>query len=520
MNNENLQQQTALARNTRMASFMFLILFTIGACDLFDGDDDEQRDNVVEFPLVEIPEGYVLEKVADGLERPTSIAWDDEGNLYTLEAGNDFLPEPETPMRIVKIEKDGSRTNVIDLGGKGIKPAIVGLVWHDGFFYFTHRAEDGTGAVSRADKGGSVELLFKGIADSPAEHQINDIRVGPDGLMYVAVGVAGNSGVMDPSVAPFVERNPDVHSTPCQDIVLLGKNFKTEDFRTADEGDSVLTGAYVPFGTETQVGQVITGVTLCGGSILKFDPADAMGTMQTHAWGFRNIIGLTWDSQGNMYAAENGYDIRGARPVNDKIDASLRIHEGMWYGVPDFSVGREPLTSDEFEAPDSLTAMTFVNGEPVGKDLGFIIDHAASGLTPPDPSVVIARHDINSSPSMIDVAPESWEGWRDHAFIAEWGDLAPPTNPLRGEEATGSRIMRVDPATGDLTAFASNNGGGPASLLGEEGKGLERPFDIQFGPDGAMYIVDFGVVNIDMTKMPPYAYKRGTGVIWKISKTD
>jgi hypothetical protein len=105
--------------------------------------------------------------------------------------------------------------------------------------------------------------------------------------------------------------------------------------------------------------------------------------------------------------------------------------------------------------------MIFVNGEPVGKDLGFIIDQAASGLTPPDPSVVIGRHDFNSSPSMIDAAPESWEGWRDHAFIAEWGDLAPPTNPLRGEEATGSRIVRVDPATGDLTAFASNNGGGP-----------------------------------------------------------
>jgi hypothetical protein len=35
-----------------------------------------------------------------------------------------------------------------------------------------------------------------------------------------------------------------------------------------------------------------------------------------------------------------------------------------------------------------------------------------------------------------------------------------------------------------------------------------------------MYIVDFGVVNIDMTKKPPYAYKNATGVIWKISKRD
>lgn len=515
MKNDGIQKATGfVAIQPWVMLFTFSALLMVGACDKLNDDDDV----VVEFPLVEIPDSYVLEKVADGFDRPTSVAWDDDGNLYVVEAGNDFLPEPETAMRIARIEQNGNRVNVVDLAGKGIKPAIVGLVWHDGYFYFTHRAEDATGAVSRVDMNGNVESVLQGIPDSPAEHQINDIRVGPDGLMYVAIGLAGNSGVMDPSVAPFVKRNPGTRPTPCQDIVLIGKNFKTGDFRTEDESDSVLTGAYVPFGTETQEGQVIKGVTLCGGSILKFDPANPMATIQTHAWGFRNLIGLAWDSKGNMYAAENGYDVRGARPVNDQIDASLRIKEGTWYGVPDFSAGREPLTDDNFEAPDSLTAMAFVNGQPVGKDLGFVIDHAASGLTPPDASLVLGRHDFNSSPSMIDMAPDSWEGWSDHAFIAEWGDLAPPTNPLRGEEATGSKIVRVDPATGELTAFAANSGGGPASELAENGKGLERPFDVQFGPDGALYIVDYGVVNIDMSKIPPYAYERGTGVIWKISK--
>lgn len=324
-------------------------------------------------------------------------------------------------MRIARIEANGTRVNVVDLAGKGIKPAIVGLVFHDGYFYFTHRAEDATGAVSRADMNGNVESVLKGIPDGPAEHQINDIRVGPDGLMYIAIGLAGNSGVMDPSVAPFVKRNPGTRPNPCQDIVLVGKNFKTEDFRTEDESDSVLTGAYVPFGTETQEGQVIKGVTLCGGSILKFDPANPMATIQTHAWGFRNLIGLSWDSKGNMYAAENGYDVRGARPVNDQIDASLRIKEGTWYGVPDFSAGREPLTDDNFEAPDSLTAMAFVNGQPVGKDLGFVIDHAASGLTPPDASLVLGRHEFNSSPSMIDMAPDSWDGWSDRILCKDRG---------------------------------------------------------------------------------------------------
>ncbi|MBW3544788.1 MAG: sugar dehydrogenase [Bacteroidetes bacterium] len=490
----------------------------LSGCKFFDDLLEDIDDDKSLFPLVELPDGYKIQKIAEGLERPTSVAWDDQGNLYVVEAGNDFLPEQDTPMRIMQIKEDGKKTEVINLSRQGIKAAIVGLVWHDGWFYFTHRAEDATGAVSRANLEGNVELVFKGIIDNQAEHQINDIRVGPDGMMYVAVGMAGNAAVMDASVAPFVMRNPQVHARPCQDIVLVGKNYKTPDFRTEDTSDTVMTGAYVPFGVETEPGQVIQGVTLCGGSILKFDPNDAMGTMTTHAWGFRNLIGLAWDSQGNMYAGENGYDVRGSRPVNDNIDASLRIHEGMWYGIPDFSAGREPLTSDKFEVPDSLQAMIFINGEPIGKDLGFVIDHEASGLTPPDPSVVLGRHEINSSPSMIDMAPSTWNHWADQAFIAEWGDLAPPTNPLRGERPAGYQVVRVDPASGSLSTFVSNMGGGPASEQGMTGKGLERPFDVQFGPDGDMYIVDFGVMTIDMSQAPPYVYKEGTGVIWKVTR--
>jgi glucose/arabinose dehydrogenase len=470
------------------------------------------------FPMIELPAGFKVQKIASGLHLPTSVTWDDKGNMYVVEAGGGLFPEKLAPMRIVWINPGGRKTVVADLGQQGIEPSIVGLVWHEGYFYFTHRAEDLTGAVSRVRPGGQVELVFKGIIDNQAEHQINDIRVGPDGMMYVAVGKAGNAGVIGPSVAPFVMKSPDVHPRPCQDIVLTGRNFKTPDFRTEEKTDSVLTGAYVPFGVETQPGQVIKGVTLCGGSILKFDPNNAMATMTVHAWGFRNLIGLTWDSKGDMYAAENGYDVRGSRPVNDEIDATLRIFEGRWYGIPDFSAGREPLTEEKFESPDSLQAMVFIDGEPIGKDLGFVIDHAASGLTPPDPSVVVGRHEINSSPSMLDVAPSAWGDWENHLFIAEWGDLAPPTNPLRGERHSGFQVVRVDPSTGDLTTFVANVNKVPASENGAEGQGLERPFDVEFGPDGAMYIVDYGVVKIDMSnKMSPYVYNENSGAIWKIT---
>lgn len=492
--------------------------FREGNCELEDSpalfSDDGADDNVVQ-----VPEGFKVEKVAGGISRPTSTTWDDEGNMFIVLAGNDFLPERDTPMQILQVKENGSLVEIVDLSREGIQAAIVGLVWHEGWFYFTHRAGDLTGAVSRVNKSGQIEELFSGIIDSQSEHQINDIQVGPDGMMYVSVGMAGNAAVMGPDVAPFVMRSPNVQARPCQDIVLVGRNYKSPDFRTEIVTDTVFTGAYVPFGEETQPGQVIQGVTLCGGSILKFDPNNAIGTIATHAWGFRNLIGLTWDSRGNMYAAENGYDIRGLRPVKDIIDATLRVHEGMWYGVPDFSAGREPLTNALFEVPDSLQAPIFIDGELIGKDLGFVIDHQASGLTPPDPSVVIGRHEFNSSPSLLDVAPASWGEWADHLFIAEWGDLTPPTNPLRNNPV-GYKVVSVDPDSGQLVTFASTMGGGPASAQGMEGKGLERPFNVKFGPDGAMYIIDYGVVTIDFSMSPPYNYHENTGTIWKVTKVE
>lgn len=473
---------------------------------------------------MQLPQGYRAEKVVDGLNFPTGLAWDDQGRMYVAEAGGALFPEQKRPIRILRVEGGRATPVTGDLADQGVNVALVGLMWHDGAFYITHRARDLTGAVSRVSMDGRVTKVFDGIIDSQAEHQINDIQVGPDGRMYVAVGPAGNAGVIGPSVAPWVMKSPNVHATPCRDIVLTGRNFKSPDFRTKeDTTDMAVTGAYVPFGTETRPGQRISGVKKCGGSILAFDPDDAEATLQAYAWGFRNLIGLAWDRRsGAMYAAENGYDIRGSRPVQGEIDATLRIREGVWYGVPDFDASRKPLTMPQFEPPDSLQAMVVVNGQPVGKTLAFVIDHEASGLTPPDPSLVVGRHEINSSPSMLDVAPASWGGMAGHLFIAEWGDLAPPTNPLRGKKPAGYRVVHVDPATGAVEPFVWNRQPGPASMHGMQGQGVERPFNVKFGPDGAMYIVDYGVVKIDMSLKkqgkPPYNEVPGTGVIWKVTR--
>lgn len=279
-----------------------------------------QRVPSADFPAIDLPPGYRIEKVVDGLTYATSLTWDDQGRLYLVEAGGQFLEEPPPP-RILRIEP-GRATEVVNLGDKGIADSAVGLIWHRGAFYLTHREpSDRTGAVSRVTLDGTVTRLFSGIVDSQSEHQVNGIGVGPDGRMYVASGPAANSGVVGLDLAPFVTRSPDLRTTPCQDIVLTGRNFETPDFRTTDPGDKALTGAYVPFGMTTTPGQRIAGSNKCGGAILVFDPEDAEATLRPYAHGFRNVIGFAWDARGAMYAAVNGYDVRGSRPINDQFDA-------------------------------------------------------------------------------------------------------------------------------------------------------------------------------------------------------
>lgn len=500
---------------------MFLgVLLAASGCNSDKDAPIAKFEPSAQFPTIQLPSGYQIEKVAGNLTYPTSVTWDDQGRMYVAEAGGAFLEETP-PARILMIQ-DGKATEVANLDQKGITASVAGLTWYQGAFYFTHRADDFTGAVSRMTPDGTVTELFRGFIDSQTDHQLNDIRLGPDGRMYVASGAGGNSGVMGQDMTPFVVKNPSTHTTSAKDIVLTGRNFKMPNYLTENVfGDTVLTGAFVPFGTETAPGQVIKASAKPGGTIMVFDPNNAAATLKPYAWGFRNVIGFAWNKQGEMFATQNGYDVAADRPVKDEYDPTYRIREDAWYGVPDFSAALEPLTDPKFQPPGSLLAPVSINGKKQEKKLGFVIDHKASGLMPPDKSLVLGLHEVNSSPSKPDVAPDSWGDMAGQLFVPEWGDMAWFTNPLRNTPA-GNRIVRIDPSTGKVEPFIHNAMPGPASAQGATGKGIERPFDVKFGPDGAMYIVDYGQHLIVLRHIEhghlPFEWPTNSGAIWKVTK--
>lgn len=476
------------------------------------------------FPLIQLPEGYEIEKVADGLTYPTSVAWDDQGTLYVAEAGGTFEDEPGVEARILRVE-NGTATEVINLTGK-VYPAISGMTWHNGAFYITHREMDLSGAVSKVTMDGEVTQLIGGIVDSKSDHQPNDIRVGTDGRMYVCVGIGGNSGYMDQNVMASVKRSPDGHPTVAQDIVLTGVNIEIPNY-LKNSPESILTGAFVPFGTVTEPGQVIKGRNKCGGSILVFDPEDAEATVKPYAWGFRNTIGIAWNQAGEMFAAINGYDNGPGRPIKDVYDGTYRVKEGAWYGWPDFTANFDPVTDPRYRPTTMTIAPAFIGDKRLDRKLHFLIDHKASNLKQPDKSLILGLHEVNSSPSKPDMAPASWEEYADHLFVPEFGDFEWFTNPARDKSA-GSRISVIDTNSRGqqkVQPFIQNEEPAPASQLGKRGEGIERPYDVKFGPDGAMYIVDFCSLRVNLDRIAqdgeghfPVDFHKETGMIWKVTQ--
>jgi hypothetical protein len=100
--------------------------------------------------------------------------------------------------------------------------------------------------------------------------------------------------------------------------------------------------------------------------------------------------------------------------------------------------------------------------------------------------------------------------------VAQFGDLAPFTTHTHVSPA-GYKVVRVNPDTGEVHDFAVNKIVGPASKLPHQG--FERPSHCQFGPDGALYVVDWGIIKI-APEVGGIRVQSGSGTLWRIRRTD
>lgn len=437
-----------------------------------------------------LPQGYVAELVASGFNAPDHCCFDDDGYCYVIESGHKI----DDPPRVLKVHvQTGAWETFFTLPQeRWIKSgAMSGAMWHDGYLYVMN-----TDSLLRIGPDGEMQEILSGLAGR-GDHPAGPPVLGQDHKIYFGQGCATNCGVVGADNFGFewLPKYPEVCDVPAHDIKLVGRNFEARDV-LGDIRDKVQTGAYRPFGISSSPGEVIKGKVKCNGSILRCD-LDGKN-LEVVAWGLRNPYCVQFREDGRLFATEHGMDERGARYVVDDPDDFYEIHEDEWYGWPDFASGirlDDPYWGEGGHGREPILA-EFPNPNPPKPIASFQTHVAANGF------------DFCSDPQF---------GFEGNAFVACFGDLAPITTITKAVTPAGFKVVRLDLETGQIYDFAVNKMTGPASKLPHEG--FERPSHCQFGPDGALYVVDFGIIHI-APERGGIRQQIGTGSLWRIRRTQ
>ncbi|HEV3479004.1 MAG TPA: PQQ-dependent sugar dehydrogenase, partial [Gaiellaceae bacterium] len=437
-----------------------------------------------------LPDGYVAELVATGFKTPIHCCFDDQGRCYVTEAGYKIESLP----RILRVDTEtGAFETLFELPRERWfqTGAMTGACWHAGSLYVAN-----TDTLFRIGADGRVEDVVTGLPGR-GDHQTNYPVVGPDGKLYFTVGTATNLGVVGPDNWNYewLRHFPDVHDVPGQDVSLVGTNFDSIDVRAEGrDGLRVSTGAFSPFGTPTEPGQVIPGSVKCSGSVLRCNPDGS--ELELVAWGLRNPYGKAFAPDGRLYVTEHNVDERGHRMIFGDSEDLYEVREGAWYGWPDYAAG--------IRLDDPHWGRRGRGREPLLAD-------------PPDPNPPrpLATFEPHAAPNGLDFCLDPAFGFEGDAFVCLFGDLNP--NTTRQATPTGYKIVRVDIKSGEVVDFAVNKIVGPASKLPHGG--FERPSHCAFGPDGALYVVDWGEINI-APEVGGVRMGEGTGALWRIRRTS
>lgn len=483
-----------MRRSTPPLAAAALVVLAAAGCNRLALESLDQAEilkvEIDEAPDVVVPDGFRAVIVAEGFNFPSSLAWDDRGRMYVLESHSVAVPGLEP--RIYRVADNP--IEAVELAGPEAPQGgvAVGLTFHDGWLYWSHELPDGSWGISRVrPEGGRVEAVLR---DQPplGDHWINYLLFDDAGRLYYGVGSATNSGVVssqDPVNGKWLAARPRVADLPCRDLVLHDVRFTDADARSEDDdGDLATTGAYQSYGASGA--RRVPAAPLCTGALYRL--ASGAATPELVAWGFRNPVALARTAEGEILVGMHGADVRSTRPVRDDPDAIYRLREGAWYGWPDYAADLVPITDARYQPPAELLA-------PGHERVGFVIDHGASGLAAPDRALLVAATDPHAALGGMTVVPPGgpFARWAGKLLVSEMGDFRPLTDRLTPDRRAGFQVEVVDLASGRRETFARNRGDGPARPASELEleRALERPVDVKVGPDGLVYVLDFGVFD-------------------------
>jgi glucose/arabinose dehydrogenase len=484
------------------------------------------QQTIVDRSTMEYPPGFVVRPFIVNLTAPTAICFDEQGTLFVAEGGgtiNNHDPHifgyrPAT-RQLFDIYPSKQQIPLVHTGLRIYGP-IGGMVAANGKLFVTHEDADGNGVVTAFNYDGSSTPV---VANIPAggDFHMGDISLDEGGRLYFSVGAATNSGVvgLDNWDVGWPRTRPDVCDVPYLPMKLQGYRFNSDNPLAGlfSGADIAVTGPYQPFDIADNLHIPAAFDGKPTGAI--YSISQTGGDLRVEAWGVREPRGIVCGDFHRIYFTDDGMEPRGTRPVLNDPDAVYQLvsrgRMGAWFGWPDYSRALEPIGQDKYQPPSELMRGTGYD------EISALIDESTTGLTAPDKYNWLKGVFLpQSGAAKLDIIPSSgrFQDYRGGIVVALFGDRAPfstggPGSGLTLKRITGYKVVRVDLLTHEVTDFVYNTRLAPASTLGISGRGLERPIDVKFGPDGDLYILDYGQMAM---KHGQEQVNAGSGTIWRL----
>lgn len=482
------------------------------------------------FPAVpsaiQVPPGYEVQVVAQGLDYPTDITFGRNGEIFVSEAGGHTYgtAPPNAPeARILQIMPGGQHRVVYDktvpldvlrrvefgkpVPAAGIVPPLTGVTYNhqNGLLYVASRQRYATLNLQT----GEWRTIIDGLP-SWGEFLNTKPIFDREGKMWFVQSSQGNSGTIEAHWIKLLDifNKPDAHEVPCEDITVTGVDYFVPDkLESHFPGkDKIRAEVYAPLGVDTTNGQTLPGKFWCNGAVYRTNPDGT--NPERMAWGLRSVFGLNFSPAGRLMVTQNSANIMKPRPLYDDWETILEIKPGLWYGWPDYYSGL-PITDQRFRRPNDPEW----KGNPEDHKFALTGETRARllrGGQPPQPLIRIQPH--AATQGFAFGKPEWGMSPENELLVAEWGAIIPYYKDPGAWP--GFRVSHVNLATGETHPFLINKCGKPAWIEGCEG-GLRRPIMAAWGPDDALYVVDFGVVQFTPKGMNA---RPDTGVIWKVAR--
>lgn len=440
--------------------------------------DDTDTERYLDPSDIYIINGYRIEVFINNLNSPSGMVFNEDGDILLADSGL-ATGNP----RVLKLS--GGHLEVI---AENFVIPISGINYLNGVIYVSHR-----GFITKIYKDGTRQNIIMGLP-SNGDNYNSPVTFSPDNKLYFGQGTVTNSGVVG-NDNEWITVSPLLCDYTGDYVMLYGQNFESDNILTeALPDDFAITGAFSPYGIPNLPYEIRKGYIKASGSILR---ANLDGSnLEQVAWGFRNPAYLKFDNSGQLYAANNGYNPIGSRPIENATDDFFYITPGLWYGWPDYS-GGEAVNSPRFTPNGGVQPALLFKNQP---------------NVPPRPFVTFPP---NSTIRGFEFNYNREFGPYGDVYIAEFGStIHAKLGDAVSYAGSGHRISKIDMRSRTISTFAINKTGFPASL--SKGGGFERPSQLLFGPDGAMYIVDTGLNVLG----DPDAFLPNTGVIWRAYRTD